>query len=69
MSADTAFIGQCESEAEKERSTRRIVLSTPTMGTVWFAGWLFTIGFAQLGFWKAVIALIIWPYFLGTLAH
>jgi hypothetical protein len=32
-------------------------------------GWLFTIGFAQLGFWKAVLALVIWPYFLGTLAR
>ena len=36
-------------------------------GPVWFMGWLFTIGFAHLSFWKAVLALVIWPYFLGTL--
>ena len=24
------------------------------MGTVWFAGWLFTIGFLHLAFWKGV---------------
>jgi hypothetical protein len=28
--------------------------------------WLFTMGYADLSFWKAVLALIIWPYFLGA---
>lgn len=37
-----------------------------TTGGLWFAGWLFTIGFAHLGFWQAVLALIIWPYDLGV---
>ncbi len=32
----------------------------------WFAGWLFTIGFVKLGFWKAVLGLLLWPYFLGA---
>lgn len=31
----------------------------------WFAGWLFTIGFLQLAFWKGVAAIILWPYFIG----
>lgn len=31
----------------------------------WFAGWLFTIGFLHLAFWKGVIAIILWPYFIG----
>lgn len=35
-------------------------------GGLWFAAWLFTIGFLQLSFWKAVLALIVWPYYLGT---
>jgi hypothetical protein len=43
------------------------------MGTVWFAGWLFTIGFLHLAFWKGVFAIVIWPYYLGAhfgaLAH
>lgn len=38
------------------------------VGPIWFAGWLFTIGFAGLSFWKGVLALIAWPYFLGVVA-
>lgn len=35
-------------------------------GGVWVAGWLFTLGFLQLPFfWKGVLALILWPYYLG----
>ena len=33
---------------------------------MWFAGWLFSIGFVKFGFWKAVLALLVWPYFLGA---
>jgi hypothetical protein len=35
------------------------------MGTLWFGGWLFTIGFLKLAFWQGVLALVIWPYYLG----
>ena len=35
-------------------------------GTVWFAAWLFTIGFLKLHFWKGVLAILLWPYYLGT---
>ncbi len=35
-------------------------------GWLWFAGWLFTIGYVGLHFWKGVLALIIWPYYLGA---
>jgi hypothetical protein len=41
----------------------------PSLGTLWFVGWLFTIGIAHLSFWQGVLALIIWPYFLGVLAR
>ncbi len=34
-------------------------------GQLWFAGWLFTIGFAGLHFWQGVLAVVLWPYFLG----
>lgn len=37
-------------------------------GTLWLGGWLFTLGFLKLGFWKGVGALLVWPYFLGTAA-
>ncbi len=32
----------------------------------WFAAWMFTIGFLHLAFWKAVLALVIWPYYIGV---
>lgn len=31
----------------------------------WFAGWLFTIGFLSLPFWKGLLAIILWPYYIG----
>lgn len=35
-------------------------------GIVWFIGWLFTLGFLKLGFWTGVLALFIWPYYIGV---
>lgn len=34
-------------------------------GTLWFAGWLFTIGLLEVTFWKGVLAILLWPYYLG----
>ena len=36
------------------------------MGTLWFMGWLFTIGFLRLVFFKGVLAIVLWPYYLGV---
>jgi hypothetical protein len=36
------------------------------MMPVWAAAWLFTIGFLHLSFWKGVLAIVLWPYFLGV---
>lgn len=36
------------------------------LAPLWFIGWLFTIGFLKLTFWKGVLALIVWPYYLGV---
>ncbi|GAB4286356.1 MAG: hypothetical protein Kow0098_01440 [Ignavibacteriaceae bacterium] len=36
------------------------------MGPVWFMGWLFTLGFLKLSFFKGVLAIIIWPYYIGA---
>lgn len=35
-------------------------------GTLWFASWLFTIGFLDLGFSRGALALVIWPYYIGS---
>jgi hypothetical protein len=36
------------------------------MGIVWVCAWLFTIGFLHLTFWKGVLAIVLWPYYLGV---
>ena len=36
------------------------------VGAVWAAAWLFTIGFLHLTFWKGVLAIVLWPYYLGV---
>jgi len=35
-------------------------------GTLWIAGWLFTIGFLKLSFWQGLLAIVLWPYYLGV---
>ena len=35
------------------------------MGPVWFMGWLFTLGFLKVTFFQGLLALIIWPYYIG----
>ncbi len=37
-----------------------------SIGLIWFIGWLFTIGYLGLSFWQGVLAIIIWPYYLGA---
>lgn len=49
-----------ETEAPKIRIEQHSIA-----GMVWFVGWLFTIGFLHLPFWKAVLGIIVWPYYLG----
>jgi hypothetical protein len=35
------------------------------VGPIWFIGWLFTIGYTHLRLLRALLALILWPYYLG----
>jgi hypothetical protein len=36
-------------------------------GPIWAIGWLFSIGYLHMPFfWKGVLALLIWPYYLGS---
>ncbi len=39
------------------------------MGTIWLIGWLFSIGYLKLSFWRGVLAIIIWPYYIGAKYH
>ncbi len=36
------------------------------VGSLWFVGWLFALGLLHLSFWKGVLAIVMWPYYLGA---
>ncbi len=36
------------------------------VGFLWFGGWLFSIGYLHMSFWKGVLAILLWAYFLGA---
>lgn len=42
------------------------VVNNSIAGGLWFAGWLFTIGFLKLTFFKGILAILLWPYYLGV---
>ena len=71
LRADMAPEGNAHGEKEKMQKIR--IEQHTFMGTLWCAAWLFTIGFLHLGFWKGVLAIVLWPYYLGanfsSLAH
>lgn len=46
--------------------TSRKVEVVGLSGPIWFIGFLFTIGYVHLSVGKALLAIIIWPYFLGA---
>ena len=49
-----------------EGTSQRIKLKSDLGFTVWMIGWLFTLGFLDLGFWKGVLAILVWPYYVGV---
>jgi hypothetical protein len=58
----------------KENSMASETNSTPVrvdagVGIFWFIGWLFTIAFARLVWWQALLRLVVWLYFLGLAAR
>jgi hypothetical protein len=38
-------------------------------GSFWAAGWLFTIGFLHMAFWRGVLSIVLWPYYLGAMLN
>jgi hypothetical protein len=50
----------------KEKRSGDMKNSGGFFGVFWFAGWLFTISFAHLVWWKIILGIVVWPYFLGV---
>lgn len=53
-------------ERERGRTERIRIDQHSASGMFWLAGWLFTIGFLHLPFWKGVLAIVLWPYYIGA---
>ena len=49
----------------QETKRRTVHVQSGMAGAFWSAGWMFTIAFAKLIWWKALLALIIWPWYLA----
>lgn len=53
--------------ARPEKTIQKIRIEQHSLpGALWFAAWLFTIGYLHLSFWKSVVAVVIWPFFIGN---
>lgn len=53
-------------EAEGQGKHHKIqIVQHSFAGGLWLAAWLFTIGYLHLSFWRGVMAIVIWAYYLG----
>ncbi|MFC1927541.1 hypothetical protein ACFLW7_03080 [Chloroflexota bacterium] len=50
---------------EKKRHWDRHHRTPWLIGPIWCMGWLFTIGYVGLVWWQIILAIVIWPYYLG----
>lgn len=65
MIMDGGWVVETDAHCNKDVPKIRVEQHT-FFGGLWFAAWLFTIGYLHLSFWKGVFALVVWPYFIGV---
>lgn len=54
-------------EEKRNEGAQRIRIEQHSFGgMLWLGGWLFTLGFLHLGFSKGLLAILLWPYYLGV---
>ena len=58
-----------ESEDKQDKPKIIRVDAGSFVGGIWLIGWMFTIAFAKLLWWQALLGLVIWPYYLGLAAR
>jgi hypothetical protein len=54
-----------ETDTHSKNSPKIKIVQHTFIGGLWFAAWLFAIGFLHLSFWRGVFALVLWPYYIG----
>jgi hypothetical protein len=55
-----------DNTVERPQTQRIRIEQHSAIGMLWFGGWLFTMGVLHLSFGKAVLAVVIWPFYLGV---
>jgi hypothetical protein len=55
-----------EERMDEKIQKTRVQSNSCGFGLVWIGSWLFTVGFLHLSFWKGVLAIVIWPYYIGA---
>jgi hypothetical protein len=51
----------------KEKSMNKVKVETSLLGGgFWFGAWLFTLGYLNLSFGQGLLAIVIWPYYIGV---
>lgn len=48
-----------------ENNDKKTIIQGAALPFGWGSLWLFTVGYANLTVGKALLALLIWPYYLG----
>ncbi len=51
--------------AGDDRRVIKITTAHGLGGVFWISGWMFTIGYAHLVWWKILLGVVSWPLFLG----
>ena len=46
-------------------SIKKTEITLISGSSLWFTGWLFTLGYAGLSFWQGMAGIVAWPYYLG----
>lgn len=57
--------GILEADTRAKKTEKIRIEQHSLAGCLWFAAWLFTIGYLHLSFWKGVLAIVLWPYYIG----
>lgn len=54
-----------EAEVQATKPQKISIVQHSFAGGLWLAAWLFTIGYLHLTFWRGVLAIVTWPYYIG----
>jgi hypothetical protein len=64
--ARTARLPSRDDEDSTMSETKARKIEVANQIPIWLIGWLFTIGYCGLDLVRALFAIVLWPYYLGS---